>query len=244
MPRTPCSQRVFRRDRSGEGQTVELPMFETIAQFVLGDHLGGRTFDPPIGKPGYERLLTPNRRPYATRDGHVCVLIYTDKHWQGFFTAIGRRDEFLANPRLSDHGTRARHYNEIYGMVADILRTQTTAEWIALFERCDIPCAPMNDLDALIGDPHLNAVGFFQTHMHPTEGEVRYTGIPSRWNGTALQITRHAPHLGEHSVAILKEAGIASGDIDALIKSSGTMDGEPVPETATPGRIARKSPMP
>ena len=170
-----CRARDARRHNSprplGEGQSVELPMFETMAQFVLGDHLGGRTFDPPIGKPGYERLLTPNRRPYATRDGYVCALIYTDKHWQAFFAALGRRDEFAANPRLSDHATRARHYNELYGMVADILRTRTTAEWIALFEGCDIPCAPMNDLDALIDDPHLDAVGFFQTQTHPTEGK-------------------------------------------------------------------------
>ena len=99
-------------------------MFETMAQFVLGDHLGGRTFDPPIGKPGYERLLTPNRRPYATRDGYVCALIYTDKHWQAFFAALGRLDEFRANPRLADHASRARHYNEVYGMVADILHDQ------------------------------------------------------------------------------------------------------------------------
>ena len=215
------------RDRSGAGQSVELPMFETMAQFVLGDHLGGRTFDPPIGKPGYERLLTPNRRPYATRDGYVCALIYTDKHWQAFFAALGRLDEFNANPRLSDYTKRAQHYNELYGMVADILQTRTTADWLAFFEDCDIPCAPMHDLDALIDDPHLAAVGFFQTRAHPTEGQVRYTGIPSRWNGTALPITRHAPSLGEHSVAILKEAGLAATDIDALLKGGATIDGDP-----------------
>jgi crotonobetainyl-CoA:carnitine CoA-transferase CaiB-like acyl-CoA transferase len=216
---------VFRRHHSGEGQSVELPMFETIAQFVLGDHLGGRTFDPPTGAPGYNRLMTPNRRPYATSDGHVCALIYTDKHWRNFFAAMGRAAEYSTDPRLSDHAARARHYNEIYGMVADIVRTRTTAEWLALFERCDIPCAPMNDLDALIDDPHLAAVGFFQTLAHATEGKVRYTGIPSRWNGAALKITRHAPRLGEHSVAVLQEAGIAANDIAVLLQSGATLDG-------------------
>jgi crotonobetainyl-CoA:carnitine CoA-transferase CaiB-like acyl-CoA transferase len=216
---------VFQRDRTGKGQSVELPMFETMAQFVLGDHLGGRTFDPPIGKPGYNRLMTANRRPYATSDGYVCALIYTDKHWRNFFEAIGRADEYFANPRLSDYIARSRHYNEIYGMVADMLRTRTTAEWLALLERCDIPCAPMNDLDALIDDPHLAAVGFFQTLAHPTEGNIRYTGIPSRWNGAALKITRHAPRLGEHSVVILKAAGIAADDITALLQSGATVDG-------------------
>jgi crotonobetainyl-CoA:carnitine CoA-transferase CaiB-like acyl-CoA transferase len=218
---------LLHRDRTGEGQAVELPMFETMAQFVLGDHLGGRSFEPPIGGPGYARMMTPNRRPYRTKDGYVCALIYTDKHWQGFFAALDRLDEFRANPRLADHATRARHYNEVYGMVADILLAKTTAEWMALFERCDIPCAPMNDLDALIDDPHLAAVGFFQTQAHPTEGQVRYTGIPSRWNGTALQITRHAPCLGEHSLPILQEAGLTTADIEALLKSGATSNGEP-----------------
>jgi crotonobetainyl-CoA:carnitine CoA-transferase CaiB-like acyl-CoA transferase len=218
---------IICRDRSGAGQSVELPMFETMAQFVLGDHLGGRTFDPPIGKPGYERLLTPNRRPYATRDGYVCALIYTDKHWQAFFAALGRLDEFNANPRLSDYTKRAQHYNELYGMVADILQTRTTADWLAFFEDCDIPCAPMHDLDALIDDPHLATVGFFQMQAHPTEGQVRYTGIPSRWNGAALPITRHAPCLGEHSLPILKEAGVSTADIEALLKRGATIDGEP-----------------
>ena len=112
-------------------------------------------------------------------------------------------------------------------MVADILTTKTTAEWMALFERCDIPCAPMNDLDALIDDPHLAAVGFFQTQAHPTEGQVRYTGIPSRWNGAALQITRHAPCLGEHSLPILNEAGLPAADIEALLKNGATINGRP-----------------
>jgi crotonobetainyl-CoA:carnitine CoA-transferase CaiB-like acyl-CoA transferase len=155
----------------------------------------------------------------------VCALIYTDKHWRNFLDAIGRGDEYATNPRLSDYVARSRHYNEIYGMVADIVRTRTTAEWLTLFERCDIPCAPMNDLDALIDDPHLAAVGFFQTLAHPTEGRIRYTGIPSRWNGAALQISRHAPRLGEHSVAILKEAGIAADGIAALLRSGATRDG-------------------
>jgi crotonobetainyl-CoA:carnitine CoA-transferase CaiB-like acyl-CoA transferase len=225
---------VLRRDRSGEGQSVELPMFETMAQFVLGDHLGGRSFVPPIGEAGYGRLMTPNRRPYATGDGYVCALIYTDRHWRAFFEALGRRDEYLANPHLSDHAIRARHYNEVYGIVADILRTRTTAEWMALFERCDIPCAPMNDLDTLIDDPHLAAVEFFETKSHPTEGCIRYTGIPSRWNGAALKITRHAPHLGEHSVAILREAGIPTVEIDALLMSHATIDGQATIGADTP----------
>ena len=217
---------VFRRDRTGEGQAVELPMFETMAQLVLGDHLGGRSFDPPNGEAGNPRLTSAARNPYSTRDGHVCALVYTDKHWKAFFEGLGRLDQYAANPRLAHFASRRRYYNDVQRIVADILRTMTTAEALALFERCDIPCAPMNDLDALIDDPHLAAVEFLQTLTHPTEGRIRYTGIPSRWNGAALKITRHAPRLGEHSVAILKEAGIPDDEIEALITSGATTDGK------------------
>ena len=217
---------VLYRNRTGEAPSVELPMFETMAQFVLGDHLGGRSFNPPIGEPGYSRLLTANRRPYATSDGHLCVLVYTDKHWKSFFTAIDRAEQYVSDSRLSDQATRVRHYNEVYGVLADILRTRTSAEWINLLGRCDIPCAPMNDLDALIDDPHLASVKFFETKSHPTEGQIRYTGIPSRWNGSALKISRHAPRLGEHSLSVFRDAGISANEIDALLAGGTTIDGE------------------
>ena len=152
---------------------------------------------------------------------------------------------FGAARRSADHTVRAQHYNEIYGMIADILRTGTTAQWLALFERCDIPCAPMNDLAALIDDPHLASVGFFQTLTHPTEGRIRYTGIPSRWDGSNLKISRHAPLLGEHSVAVLGEAGFAQDEIETMIRSGATRDGalKAGAESAPSERIAGKSPM-
>jgi crotonobetainyl-CoA:carnitine CoA-transferase CaiB-like acyl-CoA transferase len=236
---------VLGRDRTGEGQSVELPMFETMAQFVLGDHLGGRSFDPPIGEAGNPRLMSETRRPYATRDGHVCALVYTNKQWKAFFEGLGRLDQYAANPHLHDFASRRRHVNEVNGIIADFLRTLTTAEALALFERCDIPCAPMNDLDALIDDPHLAAVEFFQTRPHPTEGRIRYNGIPSRWNGAALKITRHAPRLGEHSLAVLKEAGISAEEIAALLASGATIDGAVMADAdaSAPTSIAPNSAM-
>jgi len=226
---------LFRRERTGEGQSVELPMFETMTQFVLGDHFAGRTFDPPIGEAGNFRMINPDRRPYPTRDGYVCALIYTDKHWRAFFEGLGRRDQYEAHPHLAAFESRRQHLNEVFGIITGILATLTTAEALALFERCDIPCAPMHDLDALIDDPHLASVDFFQTKDHPTEGRIRYTGIPSRWNGATLPISRHAPRVGEHSLSILKEAGIAAEEIAALLASGATVDGELVAEPDAPG---------
>jgi crotonobetainyl-CoA:carnitine CoA-transferase CaiB-like acyl-CoA transferase len=216
---------VIERDRSGQGQSVELPMFETMAQFVLSNHLAGRSFDPPVGKAGYNRLLTPDRRPYRTSDGYVCVLIYLDKHWRGFMEAIGRGEELRSDSRLATQTARARNFDVAYAMVPAIMRERTTAEWLELFERLDIPCAPLYDLDHLIDDPHLKAVDFFQPYEHPTEGRVRYTGIPSRWNGARLEVRRHAPNIGEHSLEILREAGLSDAEIDALLADGVTVDG-------------------
>jgi crotonobetainyl-CoA:carnitine CoA-transferase CaiB-like acyl-CoA transferase len=216
---------LLQRDRTGEGQAVELPMFETMAQFVLSDHLAGRAFDPPLGDAGYSRLMTANRKPYRTRDGYVCVLVYMDKHWQRFMDAIGRGEELRADPRLSTLAARAANYHATYAMLADILRERTTAEWMELFERLDIPCVPLNSLDDLIDDPHLAAVDFFQVRQHPSEGGVRYAGIPSRWNGRALAIERDAPRLGEHSVEVLREAGLSETEVDRLLQQGTTLDG-------------------
>ncbi len=225
---------LFRRERTGEGQSVELPMFETMTQFVLGDHFAGRTFEPPIGQAGNFRMINPDRRPYPTRDGHVCALIYTDKHWRAFFEGLGRLDQYQANRHLAEFASRRQHQKEVFGIISGILGELTTAEALALFEHCDIPCAPMHDLDALIDDPHLASVDFFQVKDHPTEGRIRYTGIPSRWNGTALKVNRHAPRVGEHSVSILKEAGLPAREIAALLASGATVDGALATESEAP----------
>src|SRR5260370_1154812 len=137
---------LIERDRSGEGQAIELPMFETMAQFVLVDHMAGRGYEPAMGAPGYSRLLAPDRRPYHTGDGYVCVLVYTDRHFAAFFPAIGRTEEFAAHPRFADNPTRPRACPEIYAILADIFRERTTAEWLKLLREADIPCVPRPDL--------------------------------------------------------------------------------------------------
>jgi crotonobetainyl-CoA:carnitine CoA-transferase CaiB-like acyl-CoA transferase len=216
---------IVHRERSGVAQTVDVPMFETMAQLVLGDHMGGRTFDPPAGPPGYPRLLAADRRPYKTNDGYICVLIYNNKEWETFFRAIGKSEQYAADKRLSDHAIRTQHYSEVYKIVADILTTRSTGEWLKLLGENDIPCVPLHDLDSLIDDPHLAAVGFFQKMNHPTEGPIQLTGIPSQWSDTPPAITKHAPLLGEQSVEILREAGLSDAEIEALCAEGATMDG-------------------
>jgi crotonobetainyl-CoA:carnitine CoA-transferase CaiB-like acyl-CoA transferase len=216
---------LVHRERVGVAQAVDVPMFETVAQLVLGDHMGGRTFDPPLGGPGYVRLLAPDRRPYRTKDGYICVLIYNNKEWETFFRAVGRGDQFDSDPRLSDHAVRTNHYAEVYAILGGIIATRTTAEWLALLGENDIPAVPLYDLDDLIDDRHLDAVKFFHAMSHPTEGPIRLTGIPSQWSESAPEIRRHPPRLGEHSVEVLREAGLSETEIDALRGEGATIDG-------------------
>ena len=213
---------VICRARTGRGQQIEVPMFETMVQAALGDQMGGLTFDPPIGPPGYTRTLTPERRPYATRDGYVCVIIYTDRHWRSYLSLIGRAEMFDADPRLRSIGTRNDHAHELYALLSEAMLTRTTAEWLTALREADIPATPLHSLESLVADPHLNAIGFFDTVEHPTEGRLREMAIPSRWSEVQPEIRRRAPRLGEHSVEILRETGLDEAHIAEMLASGAT----------------------
>ncbi len=209
----------------GQGQSLEIPMFEGMAHMVLGDHLGGWTFDPPLGDTGYARLLAPHRKPYATADGHVCLLIYNDKHWRSFFHAIGR-PEMLEDPRFATHTARAAHIGEVYAWVAEIMLTRDSAQWLALLAQADIPASKLYSVEDLIEDPHMQATRFIREVEHPTEGKLRTPAPLGRFSGTPTSLRRPAPRLGEHSVALLREAGCTEEQIAALLASGATQDGE------------------
>jgi crotonobetainyl-CoA:carnitine CoA-transferase CaiB-like acyl-CoA transferase len=217
---------LLHRDRTGEGQSIEIPMFETMAQFVLGDHMAGRSFEPPTGPPGYQRLLAPDRRPYQTSDGYICALVYTDKQWTAFFRAIGVAD-LERDPRLNSISSRTENYDFVYGWFAEVMKTRSTAEWMRLFEAADIPYAPLHDLDSLIDDPHLAAVGLLQTIDHPTEGTLRVAGPAASWSKTPPSIRHHPPRLGEQGREILREAGCSDDEIDELAAEGALILGAP-----------------
>lgn len=217
---------LLHRERTGEGQAVEVPMFETMTQFVLGDHLCGRTFDPPLGGVGYSRVLARMRAPYATRDGYICVLIYNDRQWQRFFQAIGR-PQLAADPRFATHAARAQHIDEVYRFVADEMKTRTTAEWEALLAATDIPWARMNSLDELIDDPHHAETGFFRVVEHPSEGRMLSMAVPSRFSASQPELVRHAPRFGEHSAEVLREAGYSDAEIERMARDGVTVIARP-----------------
>ena len=214
---------LFHRERSGQGQAIEVTMFESLTQFVLGDHMGGKTFEPPLGPMGYSRLLAAHRNPYATKDGYLCLLIYNDKQWRNFFRVLGREDALESDPRFSTQASRSQHIADVYAFVAAQIRTRASAEWLAALSAADIPVMPLNSLDDLLADPHLNQTGFFAVVDHPSEGKVRSMAVPSKWSQSPPGEPRPAPRLGEHSIEVLREAGYAEAEINAMIAAGVTM---------------------
>jgi crotonobetainyl-CoA:carnitine CoA-transferase CaiB-like acyl-CoA transferase len=225
---------LFERERSGRGQRVDVPMFETMVAFVLSDHLGGLTFHPPLDAGGYARQLSPERRPYATRDGYVCALVYTDAQWQRFLLAVGR-DELLADARFASFAERSRHIDEVYGELARIFATRGTAEWLALLDAADVPAMPMHDLQSVLDDPQLEASHFFAMVEHPSEGRVRSMRPPPVYSRTPAEPLRLAPRHGEHSREVLREAGYDEAEIDALVAAGAVQQAADAPATGEPG---------
>ena len=211
------SAALYYREKSGHGQRVDVPMFEHLLQIVLGEHLGGCTFEPPLGEAGYARMLAADRRPYETKDGYVCALIYNDKQWRAFFSVIGKPQK-TAEPEFATQEARSRNYAKAYAFVAQEMKQRSTAEWLETLERADIPVQRMNTLADIVADPHLAATGYFRSVEHPSEGRIRSMAVPSEWSESKPEYRRHAPRLGEHTAEVLREAGLDEGKIAELTK--------------------------
>src|ERR1700761_2036104 len=216
-----CASLVH-RDRTGKGQRVDIPMFETMTSFVMGDHMGGLTYEPPLDKGGYARHLSRDRRPYKTSDGYICVIVYNDKQWDNFIKATGR-DDMRTDPKFATFAGRAVNIDMVYAELARISQTRTTAEWAELLTTADVPVMPMHDLESILTDPHLTATNFFPVVNHPSEGEIRSMRVPATWSDTPAVPERLAPLLSEHSAEILREAGFSPDEIAALVRDGATM---------------------
>lgn len=204
---------LFHRERTGEGQEIEVPMFETLTAFTMVEHLCGALFDPPLGPPGYPRALSEARRPYATSDGYIAVMIYNDRQWRSFFAAIGN-PEWSKDPMFASLTTRTQNIGAVLGRLADTIATRTTAEWSALFEQAECPAMPIMSLDDLMHDPHLEATGFWHEIETP-DGRMRMpTGFP-QFSASPGAVGDPGAELGCDTEAVLREAGLDEAAIVA-----------------------------
>ncbi|MBB5216395.1 CaiB/BaiF CoA transferase family protein [Parapusillimonas granuli] len=207
---------LLARERTGRGDKVDIPMFETMVGFVMGDHMGGLTYEPPLDRGGYARQLSPERRPYQTRDGHICALVYTDKQWRGFLREIGRETLMEEDARFSTYAQRSQNVDYVYGVLAGIFMERSTDDWMRLLERADVPFMPLHTLESVLEDPHLKATGFFRIVDHPTEGAIRSMRAPMVWKNNPPSEPRPAPRLGQHTREVLAELGYPPEQIDVM----------------------------
>lgn len=216
---------LFHRERTGVGQAVDVPMFETMTAFNLVEHLWGHSFSPPIDQMVYGSIRAGVRRPFRTKDGFIALVPYTNDHWLEFFRVVGRA-HMATDPRFATLAARTQNFSIVFGELGDCMLAKTTDEWIALFRQADIPAMRINSLQDLPDDAHLNAVGFWQTRTHPTEGELRMPGIPYELTETPGGIDRLAPRLGVHTQEVLLEFGWDAAAITALAERGVVMPAE------------------
>jgi crotonobetainyl-CoA:carnitine CoA-transferase CaiB-like acyl-CoA transferase len=210
---------VIQRLRTGKGVYLEVGMFESMAAYTLLEHQFGTIFSPAIGKAGYSRAISPERKPYRTKDGYICMLAYTDKQWDVFWRLADRPD-MLEDSRFKDLASRTQNIDDLYAAVGAVLSLRTSSEWLEKLTGLEVPCGPINTLDDLRSDEHLSAIGFFRPFEHPSEGSLELMDNGLRIDGECLPIIHHPPEVGEQSVEILEEAGIAPRLIEEALRQN------------------------
>jgi crotonobetainyl-CoA:carnitine CoA-transferase CaiB-like acyl-CoA transferase len=211
---------LYARERTGLGQRVDVPMFETMVPYILGDHLYGEKFVPARGTAGYPRILARTRRPHRTKDGFVSCTIYHDHHWKAFLEVIGHPEWLQTDPRLRSMSTRIANAEALEELVRGELAQRTTAEWSEALKKADIPVFPVHTFESLLEDPHLEAIGFFREEAHPQAGTIRETAVPSEWSATPPEGYRPPPALGQHTEEVLREAGCSEREIEAVLAAN------------------------
>jgi crotonobetainyl-CoA:carnitine CoA-transferase CaiB-like acyl-CoA transferase len=215
---------LFHRERTGEGQFVEVPMLESFVSFSFAEHLYGHTFTPPTGQMGYKRVMNKNRKPYKTMDGYISIVPYDDRQWEEFFK-LGNRGDIYSDPRFATYKARIENSEELYGLIAEVAASKPTEEWLTLLNEAHIPAMRNNSFDTIMSDEHLTSVNFFEKYEHPTEGAYVQMKHPVNFGKSPTSLRRHPPHLGADNEEVLAEYGYSAEEISQL-KSLGAFGKE------------------
>lgn len=214
---------LLHRERTGEAQFVEVPMFDTMVHINLIEHLDGATWSDATGPTGYVRLLSQWRKPYPSKDGWVAILPYDDRQWRIVFEAAGR-PELMQDDRFSSFAARQANVDHVYSTLAELSRALNTDEWLEVLEPHGVPCSRVNTPEELLTDRHLVDVGFWQSYDHPTEGPLRTMKYPVNFEKSPASVRRHTPHQGEQTREVLAELGYGVEQIDAMISAGAAIE--------------------
>ena len=215
---------ILHQQRTGQGQQVDVAMFEGLAAFNMIEHQWGHVFEPPLGPMGYQPVSTASRRPYKTLDGYIALLPYSDEHWRSFFKLAGE-PQIMEDPRFATFPARQKYFREVWAEIERQAARKTNAEWLSLLSTADVPHSVVNRLEDLPANPHLESIHFWTLSQHPSEGMLRYPGTPIDFSESPMRMTRMQPKLGEHSGEILKELGYAERDIQTMLGAGGCCKG-------------------
>lgn len=216
---------LFHRERTGEGQSVEVPMFENIAKYVLEEHLYLSTFQPSLGEMGDPRIFDPWAKPIPTKDGWLCMAANTDQQAFAFFKAIGK-SELKDDPRFCNVKSRFQNVRDYFALRSAALAQKSTSEWLKIFESADIPAMPYHTLESLVEDPHLKDVGLLRTVRHPTEGDIYEITPPNHLSCGTRDDYIPAPKVGQHSLEVLCELGYSTSEIEEMVRLRVALDGK------------------
>ena len=204
---------IIHKLRTGEGQFVEVPMFESLVSFNMLEHLCDNTYLPPtskgsVGAGYYQRQLDPTRHPMQTKDGYVAFAPYLDDRWLRFFEATGY-GHILKEPRFIDKPTRRQNMSQMFELMAQIALERTTDEWLVLMKKINVPAMRVNRIDELIDNEQLKASGLLREREHPTEGKYIEVGLPLRFSAMEPVPYRHPSAKGQHSEEVARELGVS-----------------------------------
>ncbi len=209
---------LLHKERSGEGQFIEVPMMECMVAFNMVENLFGYTFVPPEGQTAYSRSVSPNRKPYATKDGHIAMMPYSDENWRNYFT-LGGMPDLADDPRFKTYAARTKNIDEIYRLTEIIAAQRTTDEWMEVLKEANVPCMRVHSLESVLEDPQIRDTGFVEDRLHPSEGTYMAINHPVHYSARPASIRLEPPKPGADTDAILTELGWSKGDIEAARKT-------------------------
>ena len=209
---------LYKREKNHKDLEIEVPMFETMVDFTLVEHLYGYNFDPPKEAPIYPRQSSPYRKPYKTKDGFVAVLPYNDEQWLRFFKLI-KKEYLLKKKEFLNLENRNNNIDKLYLLLEKELKRQNTDYWILNLRKNDIPSMKVNTPEEIFKNEHLEKTKFFRKYQHSSEGRLMYPSLPINFNNKVIDNDfLETPKLGKHTKEILTDLGFNKKEIKKMIE--------------------------